>query len=275
MRAGRRWARPAPGIARPGGSQVIDGPAGTVDRPGSVPIAHALEQGDGASNSAVGHLGNLAGRNRRDVSWRDAGERQRSSSAWLTPARAADVPGRRIGGRAQGRGDDKREDIPRRYGGGRRPDALGCGDRRSVAARVTRAVFAMRTRMASTNGVPTPDPADRWRRSTGWLSRTPVMGGEAQAGSVGGWGAGHLWRSGRYKAERGDRGHGSGGGEHGEGVGESADGGCAGQACSGHGGGDGDTDGGAELVEGLHDARYQPGLVHTGAAEGGGGRGDE
>src|SRR5262245_14849924 len=99
MRAGRRWARPAPGIARPGGSQVIDGPAGTVDRPGSVPIAHALEQGDGASNSAVGHLGNLAGRNRRDVSWRDAGERQRSSSAWLTPARAADVPGRRIGGR--------------------------------------------------------------------------------------------------------------------------------------------------------------------------------
>src|SRR4029453_12497589 len=43
----------------------------------------------------------------------------------------------------------------------------------------------------------------------------------------------------------------------------------------GDGGGQRDTDGGTELVEGVDDARYQPGLVLTGAAEGSGGRGDE
>jgi hypothetical protein len=48
----------------------------------------------------------------------------------------------------------------------------------------------------------------------------PVMGGETQAGLVGVRGAGHLWRSGRYQAERQHRGHGGDDGEHGEGVGE-------------------------------------------------------
>src|SRR5215216_6233947 len=103
----------------------------------------------------------------------------------------------------------------------------------------------------------------------------PVVGGEAQAGSVGGRGAGHLWCSGRYKAEREHRGHGGDDGEHGVGVGEALDRGCAGETCGGDGGGQRDTDGGTELVEGLHDARDQPGLVQADAAEGRGGRAHE
>src|SRR5215218_8623074 len=101
------------------------------------------------------------------------------------------------------------------------------------------------------------------------------MRGETQAGSAGVWDAGHLWRSGRYKAEREHRGHGGGDGEYGVGVGEPLDRGGAGETGGGDGGGHRDTDGGTELVEGVDDARYQPGLVQADAAEGGGGRGDE
>src|SRR5829696_4628587 len=101
------------------------------------------------------------------------------------------------------------------------------------------------------------------------------MGGETQAGSVGVRGAGHLWRSGRYQAERDHCGHGGNDGEHGEGVGETAERGCTGETGGGDGGGHRDTDGGTELVEGVDDAQYQPGLVLTDVAEGRGGRADE
>src|SRR5829696_3407495 len=101
------------------------------------------------------------------------------------------------------------------------------------------------------------------------------MGGETQAGSAGVRGAGHLWRSGRYEAERDHCGHGGNDGEHGEGVGEPVERGCTGETGGGDGGGHRDTDGGTELVEGVDDAQYQPGLVLTDVAEGRGGRADE
>src|SRR5512132_4443690 len=101
------------------------------------------------------------------------------------------------------------------------------------------------------------------------------MGGETQAASVGLRDAGHLRRSGRYEPEGEYRGHGGCDGEHGEGVGEPVDRGVAGETRGGDGGGHRDTDGGTELVEGVDDARYQPGLVQADAAEGSGGRADE